>query len=197
MSHYYSEEQDSPLDLKLINISVNGQSFQLYTGNGVFSKDGLDFGSRLLIEKALLEPSCSVLDLGCGVGVVGISVKKLYPTINVSMSDINSRATMLARRNVKFQNMDIEVIDSDGFEKIKDKFDNILLNPPQTAGKEVCFNLIKGSYEHLKPNGTLQLVARHNKGGSTLGKYMQELFGNVIDIAKSGGFRIYLSSKRT
>ena len=84
---------------------------------------------------------------------------------------------------------------SDGFENIKDKFDTILLNPPQTAGKQLCQKLIEDSKQHLNPKGCLQLVARHNKGGKELSKKMFEVFGNMKEIAKGSGYRTYLSQK--
>ena len=82
------------------------------------------------------------------------------------------------------------------FNEIKNNdFDVVLSNPPQTAGKEICFKLIEQSNEHLKNNGNLQLVARHNKGGKTLSKKMEEVFGNVRVIAKKSGYWVYVSKK--
>ena len=74
-------------------------------------------------------------------------------------------------------------------------FDTILLNPPQKAGKDVCFRMIEEAPNHLKEDGTLQIVATHNKGGKTLAKKMEEVFGNVDSIVKKGGVRVYLSRK--
>jgi 16S rRNA (guanine1207-N2)-methyltransferase len=74
-------------------------------------------------------------------------------------------------------------------------FDTILLNPPQTAGKKLCFELIEESKAHLKKDGLLQLVARHNKGGKDLSKKMLEVFGNVEPTAKEAGFRVYVSKR--
>ena len=68
-------------------------------------------------------------------------------------------------------------------------------NPPQTAGKEICFQLIEQSKNHLKNGGNLQLVARHNKGGKTLSRKMEEVFGNVKVIAKKAGYWAYMSVK--
>ena len=45
----------------------------------------------------------------------------------------------------------------------------------------------------LKEKGSLQLVARHNKGGETLSKYMEEVFGNMETLVRQGGYRVYLS----
>lgn len=191
MEHYFSEKQSSEFKIKKIKVHAKNIEFELYSGSGVFSKDLLDAGSRLLIEKAMVKGK--VLDLGCGYGVVGIAVKKLNPMLDVTLSDINERAIELAKLNAKKHNLNIAVIKSDIFSNIDEKFDTILLNPPQTAGKEICFRMIKESSHHLKKYGFIELVARHNKGGSTYMKYMQEIFGNVNDIAKAGGYRIYLS----
>ena len=76
---------------------------------------------------------------------------------------------------------------------LKEKFDVILLNPPQTAGKKICFRMIEESKEHLNKGGSLQLVARHQKGGRSLQAKMEEVFGNVKVIARGSGYRIYYS----
>ncbi|MEM2131584.1 MAG: methyltransferase [Candidatus Woesearchaeota archaeon] len=209
MTHYFSEKQDSKLILKKINIKTKKISFDLYTSNGVFSKEHLDKGTELLLNEAILKDNCSVLDLGCGIGVVGIYVKLLYPNTNVLMSDINERAVYLARKNIELHKLEknnlvnkdikrkknIEARKSDIFSNIKENFDIILLNPPQTAGKEICFKMIEESFLHLNKNGLFQLVARHKKGGLTLSKKMLEVFGNLKVIAQKSGFKIYLSEK--
>ncbi|MFH1073425.1 MAG: methyltransferase [Nanoarchaeota archaeon] len=201
MPHYYSEKQDAAFELKTITIRLKKTAFDLYSASGIFSKDAVDFGTRLLIENSVVQDGWDVLDLGCGNGVVGISLKKQHPTLHIVMSDVNERAVELANKNIALHHLTeqgITAVQSDLFsnEKIrKVNFDTILLNPPHAAGKEVCFRMITESCEHLKPGGTLQLVARHNKGGASLEKKMQEVFGNVKTIAKRGGFRVYVGMK--
>ncbi|AJF61561.1 TPA: class I SAM-dependent methyltransferase [Candidatus Woesearchaeota archaeon] len=195
MPHYYSEKQDSELNLKKIEIRLKQISFSMYTAGGIFSKGRLDTGTRLLIENAQIGKNDDILDLGCGIGVVGIAVKLMHPEAKVTMSDINERAVMIALKNVKTHNLGIEVLKSNLYEKINKKFDTILVNPPQTAGREVCFAIIEGAYTHLEKSGSLQLVARHKKGGSMLEKKMQEVFGNVETSANGSGYRVYLSRK--
>lgn len=191
MEHYFSEKQSSKLILKKIKISLKNIDFELYSAPGVFSKNKLDIGTRLLIEKSVVQGK--TLDLGCGIGVIGIALKKLNPSLNITISDINERAIFLARKNSA--NMDINIVKSDVFSNIKEKFDTILINLPQSAGKELCFKMIRESYLHLNSNGLLEIVARHNKGGKTYMKYMQEIFGNSKDTAKASGYRIYSSKK--
>ncbi len=198
VEHYFSEEQTSAFRPKLMRVKALGNEFEIYTAGGVFSPKRLDKGTELLIERSVIRPGSRVLDLGCGYGVVGIAIKKKFPSVDVVMSDVNLRAVKLARMNVKLHRLDIKVVQSDGFrgEELDGmEFDNILLNPPQTAGKDVCFRLIGEAYAHLSDIGVLHLVARHQKGGRTLSSRMAEVFGNVSELAKGSGFRVYASEK--
>ena len=112
------------------------------------------------------------------------------------MSDVNERAVFLSKKNLKENNVDnAEAKQSDGFEKITDFFDVILLNPPQTAGKKLCHSLIEQSFHHLNKNGVLEIVARHQKGGKDLSKFMESLFGNMEEVVKGAGYRVYLGKK--
>jgi len=196
MEHYFSEKPKSKLKLNKINTILLGKNFQFYTSPGVFSKNKIDKGTKLLIEKAIIKPKQKILDLGCGYGVIAIVIKKIFPKTDVTALDINERAILLTKKNAKLNNVKIKVIKSNLFDNIKEKFDVILVNPPQKAGKELCFKIIEESKKHLKPNGILQLVARHNKGGKTLEKKMKEVFNNTTTLAKKAGYRVYLSKKQ-
>lgn len=194
-NHYYSEKQDSELKTSEISAKLRGNLLRFTSASGTFSKSRIDKGSELLIEYAKIPKDARVLDLGCGYGPVGIAVAKSNPDASVLMIDINERAVFLASRNIFANRLsNCAAKKSDSFSNIQsERFDAILLNPPQTAGKKLCIQMIRDSYLHLNPTGTLQLVARHNKGGADLEKHMLEIFGNVVQIAKGSGYRIYLS----
>ncbi|MFC1741510.1 class I SAM-dependent methyltransferase [Nanoarchaeota archaeon] len=199
VEHYYTEKQRSPFKPVKIRFRVAGIEFDLYTAGGVFSPKKLDNGSRLLIESAILKDGWNVLDFGCGYGVVGIALKKIRPGVDVVMSDVNSRAVKLSRMNAKLNRLDIPVFQGDIFSNkqlLGMMFDAILLNPPQTAGKDVCFRMIDEAKVHLVAGGLLQIVARSQKGGKQLSKKMEETFGNVRDVAKGSGFRVYASENK-
>ena len=198
MPHYYSEKQTSQLNLHKIKIKLKKIQFELYSASGVFSKDRLDKGSKLLIENAIVEDNSYILDFGCGFGVIGISLKLMYPSIKVKMLDVNKRAVMLSKKNIKLHNLeDVSVVKSDLYDNIDEKFDSIIVNPPQTAGREICYKIIEQAPEYLNKKGNFQLVARHNKGGSEFEKKMLAVFGNCKQIAKGSGFRVYVSKLKT
>ena len=196
--HYYSEQQTSPFILKQVHCFFLNNYFDLHTAPGIFSWRSIDKGTQLLIEKAIIKEGWEILDLGCGIGVVGIALAKKYALKRVVFSDVNQRAVKLASMNVKRnQTANAEVYQGDRYAALQGQmFDAILLNPPQTAGKGICFAMIEEAKAHLKHNGLLEIVARHNKGGKTLSEEMRKVFGNVKDIAKKGGYRVYGSENK-
>jgi 16S rRNA (guanine1207-N2)-methyltransferase len=193
MEHYFSQKQSSKLSVKQFEINILNKNFYFLSPNGVFSFGRLDNGSKLLINKSII-PEGKILDLGCGYGAIGIIIAKIYGSkVKVFLSDINERAIKFTIKNAKKNEVDVNIIKSDSFENINGKFNSILFNPPQHAGKKLCFSMIKESKNYLEKDGTLQIVARHNKGGKDLQKYMENIFGNCNHIAIKSGFRIYLS----
>ena len=192
--HYYSEKQTSSLRITEVEINLKENNLKFSTGSGVFSIGKIDRGTRLLIEKCIIKPDWEILDLGCGYGPIGISIAKAFPSTSVLMADINQRAIKLSRINIKSNSIqNIKTRQSDLYNNITEKFDTIITNPPQSAGKQVCFEIIKQAKLHLKKGGLFQLVTRHNKGGKELEKKMKEIFNNVKDTAKKSGYRIYVS----
>ncbi len=190
--HYYSKEQSSNIKLTKINVVLRGFDISFFSSTGVFAAKKLDRGSKLLIEKMVIGERDNILDLGCGNGVIGLIASKLTSG-KVVLTDVNPRACKVAKLNTK-RLKNVKVRCGDMYEKVEGlKFDVILLNPPQTAGKKVCFRMIEMAKDYLKDGGSLQMVARHRKGGKTLSLKMEEVFGNMEAIAKQGGFRVYIS----
>lgn len=193
MEHYFTKTPKSELKIFKIKDKIKNKEIEFYTASGLFSAKSIDKGSKLLIEKCIIKDNWKILDLGCGYGIIGLSLKLLYPKLEITFSDINERATQITNKNLKLHNIKAKIIQSNCFENIRENFDSILLNPPQTAGRELCFKMIEESKSYLKNNGLLQIVARHNKGGKELSKKMFKVFNNVKETAKSSGYRIYVS----
>ena len=126
--HYFTAEPTSKSDVREISVEMPEGKYVFCTDSGVFSRDGLDPGSRLLIESA--PALCGrVLDLGCGWGPVGVILARRNPQCRVVLSDVNQRAVETARGNLLrngIQNAQCAV--SDGLCGLEGEFDHILLN---------------------------------------------------------------------
>lgn len=195
--HYYTENPHSEIKEKTFDASLKGHTLQFTSVSGVFAfGQKVDKASELLIKN--FSPSGnSLLDVGCGYGAIGLFLKALYPGQDITMIDINQRALSYAKSNARLNDLLVQVLHSNLYENLTgQKFWDIVSNPPIAAGKALNIQLIQEAYDHLEPNGALWLVAFHNKGGSTLKGIMEEAFGNVEDIEKSGGIRVYKSVKR-
>lgn len=96
--------------------------------------------SELLVETAvnvIKENNLkSVLDLCTGSGCIAIAIKK-NANVQITASDISIKALNIAKINAKNLNAEINFIHSNMFEKIKDKYDLIVSNPPYIASDEI------------------------------------------------------------
>jgi 16S rRNA (guanine1207-N2)-methyltransferase len=193
MSHYYSPKQDSPLNLSQFTVSLGVREYTFYSGSGVFSKKKIDFGTNILVKNMQIRSTDRVLDLGCGIGIVGRVAADMTKG-DVVLTDINSRAVKLAKMNTR-RLKNVKVVCGDMYEKVSGNFDVVLLNPPQTAGKKVCMEMMSKAKDYLTDKGSLQVVARHNKGGKTLSLFMLEVYGNMETLVRQGGYRVYKSVK--
>ncbi len=195
MGHYYGSEKRKSLYM-LISDFIRGVTVEFETAAGLFSYEQVDKGTKLLLEVAEIPDSGTVLDLGCGYGVIGIVIAKLNPRLRVYMVDINREAVKLAKRNAKRNKVEdrVVVLQGDLYEPIKNlKFVAIYSNPPLAAGMDVVKKIITEAPSHLEFGGTLQLVVR--KGAKAVKKTMEQIFGNVEQLAAKEGYRVFLSRK--
>jgi len=195
--HYFTENQRSIPKEREFSCRLRGHQFRFFSASGTFAKYRVDAATRLLIEHAEIPEDARILDLGCGIGIIGIVMARVFNS-SVTMVEINERAAALAKKNTKFNRVadKVTVLQGNLYEPIiESTFDAILANPPMAAGRELCYSIIDKAPEHLKKGGTLQIVARHGKGGAMLEARMKERFGNCRTLAKKGGFRVYCSTR--
>ena len=139
--------------------------------------------------------SLRVLDLGCGYGVIGIVVKAMHPTIQVTGIDINPRAVELAKENAKRNHVEMKTYVGDGLTNIKQTFDTILTNPPIRAGKSVIYSLFRDSYVHLNEGGKLVVVIRKQQGANSAKQELETIYGNCEIRTKEKGYWILIAKK--
>lgn len=190
MGQYFTNDNSIPSKLVKTRAVVLNNSFIFYTDNGVFSKDGLDFGSRLLLENIpLTEIGESLLDVGCGYGVFGIVLNEILG-VKVTMCDVNRRALHLAEKNIKENKCsDCSVIESNCYQNINSKYSTIITNPPIRAGKKVVYEILEGAKDYLLPDGRLFFVVRKEQGAKSIISDMQKIY-NVEVLERKKGFFI-------
>jgi len=195
MSQYFDNDNNIKRNKKIIEFYFNDKKYNLYSDNGVFSKDKFDYGTRLLLDSIdISKLSGNVLDLGCGIGVVGIILGTINKNINIDMIDINERAISLVRDNLTLNKVKANVFSSDVYSNVNKKYDYIITNPPIRAGKEVVRKFLLGGYDYLNDNGILYFVMRKDHGVKSMIKELENKY-NVTIINKDKGFYIVSLTK--
>lgn len=187
MSQYF-ENVNLPSEIKEYKTNFLGVSFTFKTDNGVFSKDGLDFGTRVMLEALpLKDMSGDILDLGCGYGVVSIILSKFLDA-KFDAVDVNRRALHLAEMNMKKNSVSgLNFFESYCYENVSKKYDYIITNPPIRAGKKVVYEILFGAKDHLKENGVLYFVMRKEQGAKSAIRDLENLY-NIEVLCKEKGF---------
>ncbi len=139
------EDEKVKLFQKYIQELKKGIPLQYITQNQEFM--GYDFfvnknvlipqpDTEILVEEIIKicknrEKQYKILDLCTGSGAIGISIAKKILNSNVTMSDVSEKAIEIANKNAKKNKVyNCKTILSNMFEKIEEKFDIIVSNPP-------------------------------------------------------------------
>lgn len=189
MSHYFTNE-DVKSELRKTSVKVFDKEFIFNTDNGVFSKRGLDFGSRTLINTILEKEKLSgtVLDIGCGYGVIGIILSSFFD-IDVDMVDVNKRALHLTEMNIKENKVSCNCFYSDIYENVTKKYNAIVTNPPIRVGKEILYKFLFEASNYLVPGGALYFVVNKDQGAKSTIKDLEKV-ASVDVLEKYKGFFI-------
>lgn len=190
MSHYFENDESLKSEMKRTTFHIRNREYLFYTDHGIFSKKGLDFGTRALLETIPFEMlTGNILDLGCGAGPIGICIKKEVPNVSVDMVDINLRALKLAKKNAVENKVEVNIFESNGYENITQKYDYIITNPPIRVGKKILYQLLQEAKEHLTEDGELWFVIHKDQGAKSTVKEMQKYYQVEVK-NKTGGFFI-------
>ncbi|ELQ6108411.1 16S rRNA (guanine(1207)-N(2))-methyltransferase RsmC [Cronobacter turicensis] len=159
---------------------------------GVFSRDGLDVGSDLLLSTLSPHTKGKVLDVGCGTGVLAAVLASHSPKVRLTLCDVSAPAVEASRATLAANGFEGEVIASNVFSEIKGRFDMIISNPPFHDGMETSFEaaqtLIRSAVRHLNIGGELRIVAN---AFLPYPNVLDETFGNHEVLAQTGRFKVY------
>lgn len=198
MQHYFIDKDHAESDFFDFNDSVLGLNLCFRSCDSIFSKNKIDEGTRALLEAIdeKVKLSGHGLDIGCGLGVIAITLIKRFG-VTFDMIDINETAVKLSNQNLMKNNVqkNAKAIVSNGFEQVTEQYDFIVTNPPIKTGKKLLFQLIEDASNHMKQNAPIVLVIRKDHGMESLKKHMQTVFGNCEIIDRNKGYYILKSVK--
>ncbi|NLA33009.1 MAG: class I SAM-dependent methyltransferase [Mollicutes bacterium] len=191
MNQYFENNEKLASELRKIKYQINDIDFVFNSDLGVFSKNHIDYGSKVLVETIINNNKNykSILDLGCGYGYIGIVLGKIF-NAQVEMVDINQRSIHLCKKNIKENKVGADVYISSAYDEVNNKFDLIVTNPPIRAGKNIVLEFLMGAKDYLKKDGELWFVIRKDQGAKSIEKQISELY-KVDLVKKSKGFYIF------
>ncbi|MAD76811.1 MAG: 16S rRNA methyltransferase [Rheinheimera sp.] len=178
-------------------LTINSTELNICSIAGVFNHGKLDIGTALLLDNLEHIVKGTVLDFGCGSGVIGAYLKKRHNALNLYCSDVSALAAEATRQTLSANNLQGTVITADGLPAQPASFDHIVSNPPFHTGIKTDYSIseafISQSKSRLNAGGSLTLVANSHLAYHTL---LEQTFGKVAILAKANGFVIYQAIKR-
>lgn len=143
-------------------------SYPTRSENSVFFGPDTYRFARFVNAQSELSSARSIVDMGAGSGVGGITAAALFPLAKVTLVDINREATELARVNAKYAAVDVDILLSD---RIPVGCDVVIANPPYMIdgahrtyrdggglfGGQVAYEWVEQALCYLVPDGTMLL----------------------------------------
>lgn len=195
MNQYFTNNDHIKSERKIINYNYGSVSYEFISDNGVFSKNHIDYGSRVLVDTYLKNKKDiqNFLDVGCGYGFISIILSK---SLNIPGTgiDVNKRALKLAEENALLNHVSVRFEESNVYEKISESYDLIITNPPIRAGKKVVLEILKSALEYLNSNGELWFVIRKDQGAKSVINEIKSLY-KIENVEKSKGFYVFVAKK--
>jgi len=200
--HYFTADPKAPFKRVPVRTNIWGHWLELTSGSGVFAQGRLDIGTGVLLQdSAPPQDAKTVLDLGCGYGVIGLAVAIAVPECVVTAVDVNERAVLLANENAaelgvadRFTAGTPDQIDPAA------TYDEIWSNPPIRIGKPALHELLLRWLPRLLPGGQAHLVVQRHLGADSLHRWLQETLPAGWTVERAGsakGYRVLVATSPT
>ena len=204
--HYFSRAEEAVAETFTFSLQFGGRTFDWVTAHGVFSKQQLDFGSRLLLETAEIPGEGRLLDVGCGTGTLGLLALAGQagpdgrPAGTAYLADISDHALTCARMNRERLGLQgaAFVVQGSFLAPFRDGcFRTVLFNPPIRAGKAPILEALSEMPRVLEPDGVLWVVVRVQQGAKSLLAHLERVFeGRASVRARRKGYLVLRAGGR-
>jgi 16S rRNA (guanine1207-N2)-methyltransferase len=172
--HYFDPEPAAASERGSVTLALPDLALELVTDRGVFSRTGVDPGTKLLLlEGPPPPPGGDVLDLGCGYGPIAVTLARRSPAATVWAVDVNRRALALVEENADRAGTPNlrAVAPEDVPEDVR--FAAMWSNPPVRIGKEALHGLLRSWLGRLRPDGAACLVVHKHLGADSLARWLE------------------------
>ncbi len=197
--HYFTAEPASAGDLRTVRARLAGRDVEVVSAAGVFSPDGVDKGTRVLLAEVPPTPDAGTfLDLGCGWGPLALTLALQAPAATVYAVDVNRRALDLCRRNAEALAL-TGIVTAEPHEVPQGlQFDLIWSNPPIRVGKAALHAMLSTWLPRLAPGGAAYLVVQRNLGADSLHAWLSDAQPDLVveRHASDKGFRVLAVHRR-
>jgi 16S rRNA (guanine1207-N2)-methyltransferase len=174
--HYFTANPSAATRPSTVDLHLPDASFSLATDSGVFGRQQVDPGTKLLLVHgpAPTAGDTNLLDLGCGYGPIALTLGKRNPAASVWAVDINERALALCRHNAAAAGLHNVVPVRPEAVPESVAFDRIWSNPPIRIGKKALRDLLAQWLDRLAPQGSAHLVVQKHLGSDSLHRWLEE-----------------------
>lgn len=191
-----AEPGSQPVDWyykKRLGYTCKGHAFVFDVAHTLFSSFEVDDGTDLLLRTIAVESPQTILDLGCGCGVIGIVLGRLFPEAQVVLADKDLLAVRYTQHNVALNDIErATVLGSVALESVPPgPYDLIVSNIPAKIGDDAIeHEFILGPLERLRPGGDywFVVVSGLNRLIPSIGTRNQL---KLKEIKKRSGYSVY------
>jgi 16S rRNA (guanine1207-N2)-methyltransferase len=176
--HYFDQDPAVASDRRTVPLVLPDLSVTLTTDRGVFGRDAVDPGTKLLLLEGPPPPAeGDLLDLGCGYGPIAVALARRAPAARVWAVDAEAAGVEVRAATPDEVPTDV-------------RFAGIWSNPPVRIGKGALHALLVTWLERLAPDGRAALVVHRHLGADSLARWLAEQGWPAIRIGSRMGYRL-------
>jgi 16S rRNA (guanine1207-N2)-methyltransferase len=191
VGHYFDAEPAVASQRRVVPLVLPDLSLELETDRGVFAREGVDPGTKLLLlEAPPPPPTGAALDLGCGYGPLAVTLARRAPAATVWAVDVNRRALELTAANARTAGAtNVRPVAPDDV-PTDVTFDVIWSNPPVRIGKQPMQDLLSRWLARLAPGGRAVLVVHKHLGADSLARWLAGAGFPTTRLSSRMGYRL-------
>lgn len=195
--HYFTADPNVAFRRTPVRARVWGHDLAVTSGSGVFAQGRVDVGTAVLFRETTPPAGGTLLDLGCGYGVIGLALAVAVPAARVWGVDVNERAVLLSNENARALGVEGRYTAATPADVPADvTFDEIWSNPPIRVGKQALHDLLLAWLPRLRPDGRAVMVVGKNLGADSLQRWLGDEGYPTERLASAKGFRVLETRRR-